>query len=56
MENPDTGAGASLSLSCSEFSDGGAIPRRFTCDGDDVSPPLEWSGAPPGVSRPGRDR
>ena len=22
------------------------IPARFTCDGDDVSPPLSWSGVP----------
>jgi len=28
------------------FSDGSAIPRRFTCEGDDLSPPLEWSGVP----------
>jgi Raf kinase inhibitor-like YbhB/YbcL family protein len=30
------------------FEDGSAIPRRFTCDGDDVSPALEWSGVPAG--------
>jgi Raf kinase inhibitor-like YbhB/YbcL family protein len=23
------------------------IPSRFTCEGEDVSPPLEWSGVPP---------
>jgi Raf kinase inhibitor-like YbhB/YbcL family protein len=28
------------------FSDGAAIPRRYTCEGQDVSPPLEWSGLP----------
>lgn len=28
------------------FPEGGAIPRQFTCDGEDVSPPLTWSGAP----------
>jgi Raf kinase inhibitor-like YbhB/YbcL family protein len=22
------------------------IPARYTCDGDDISPPLEWSGIP----------
>nr|WP_128916208.1 YbhB/YbcL family Raf kinase inhibitor-like protein [Bradyrhizobium nanningense] len=31
------------------FADGSAIPRRFTCDGDNVSPPLEWSDAPQGT-------
>jgi Raf kinase inhibitor-like YbhB/YbcL family protein len=32
------------------FSAGGAIPSRFTCEGEDVSPPLAWSGAPLGVA------
>jgi Raf kinase inhibitor-like YbhB/YbcL family protein len=31
------------------FDEGGAIPRRFTCDGEDVSPEIEWSGAPAGT-------
>jgi Raf kinase inhibitor-like YbhB/YbcL family protein len=26
-----------------------AIPRKFTCEGDDVSPALAWSGAPAGT-------
>jgi Raf kinase inhibitor-like YbhB/YbcL family protein len=33
-------------LTSSAFSEGDAIPRRHTCDGEDVSPALEWSGAP----------
>jgi Raf kinase inhibitor-like YbhB/YbcL family protein len=33
-------------LTSPAFGAGAAIPRRFTCDGDDVSPPLEWSDAP----------
>jgi Raf kinase inhibitor-like YbhB/YbcL family protein len=28
------------------FQDNGTIPRKYTCDGDDVSPPLEWSDVP----------
>ncbi|HOK26531.1 MAG TPA: YbhB/YbcL family Raf kinase inhibitor-like protein [Bacteroidales bacterium] len=28
------------------FKEGELIPSRHTCDGHDVSPPLEWSGAP----------
>jgi Raf kinase inhibitor-like YbhB/YbcL family protein len=35
-----------MQLRSSAFSDGETIPRRFTCDGQDLSPPLEWSGAP----------
>lgn len=26
-----------------------AIPHRYTCEGDDVSPPLVWTGAPDGT-------
>jgi Raf kinase inhibitor-like YbhB/YbcL family protein len=32
------------------FEDGGAIPARFTCDGEDVSPDLSWRGAPDGTA------
>ena len=28
------------------FTDGGTIPKLYTCDGKDVSPPLTWSGIP----------
>jgi hypothetical protein len=35
-----------MQLISSGFFDGAAIPRRFTCDSEDMSPPLEWSGAP----------
>ena len=32
------------------FEEGGSIPGRFTCDGDDVSPPLSWSDPPAGTA------
>lgn len=35
-----------LTLSSAAFSDGSDMPRRYTCEGEDVSPPLAWSGAP----------
>ena len=35
-----------MELRSSGFHNGAAIPRRFTCDGEDVSPPLEWTDAP----------
>lgn len=38
-----------FTLSSPSFSSGGGIPRRFTCDGDDVSPALEWADAPTGA-------
>jgi len=38
-----------MELASSAFADGSVIPRRFTCDGDNLSPPLQWSGAPAGT-------
>lgn len=35
-----------LKLSSSAFTSGGDVPSRFTCDGDNISPPLAWSGVP----------
>ncbi len=35
-----------FNLSSSAVSEGGSIPRRHTCDGEDLSPALTWSGAP----------
>ncbi|HUF26114.1 MAG TPA: YbhB/YbcL family Raf kinase inhibitor-like protein [Gemmatimonadaceae bacterium] len=35
-----------LRLESAAFAHGGEIPRRFTCDDADVSPPLAWSGIP----------
>lgn len=35
-----------LQLVSEVFKAGGDIPEAFTCDGQDVSPPLEWSHAP----------
>ena len=56
----------SFTLTSSDFVDGGALPREFTCDGAGISPPLSWSSAPaqtksfaivmdsiPGPPRPG---
>ena len=36
-------------LDSSAFTDQGPIPRRYTCEGEDVSPPLAWRGAPTGA-------
>ena len=35
-----------LKLTSTAFSEGGMIPKQYTCDGKDVSPPLSWSGVP----------
>ena len=38
-----------ITFRSSVFEEGGKIPRRYTCDGEDVSPPLEWEGIPEGT-------
>jgi Raf kinase inhibitor-like YbhB/YbcL family protein len=35
-----------FTLTSTAFTDGGAIPRKFSCQGDNVSPALNWTGAP----------
>jgi Raf kinase inhibitor-like YbhB/YbcL family protein len=35
-----------LTLTSSAFHSGDGIPERFTCQGQDISPPLAWSGVP----------
>ena len=39
----------SLTLNSPAFAHQGAIPARYTCDGEDVSPELRWSGLPDGT-------
>lgn len=38
-----------ITLSSSAFSDGEAIPKRYSAEGDNVSPPLEWRNPPDGT-------
>ena len=39
----------SLTLTSTAFAEGQAIPRKYTCEGDDCSPPLAWAGVPQGT-------
>lgn len=39
-----------MQLTSPAFEDGEAIPARYTCDGDDLSPPLAWEGVPDGTA------
>ncbi|HEX8968224.1 MAG TPA: YbhB/YbcL family Raf kinase inhibitor-like protein [Chloroflexota bacterium] len=39
-----------FALQSSAFVDGAALPVDYTCDGAGQSPPLAWSGAPPGTT------
>lgn len=38
-----------INVSSSAFEEGGLIPRKYTCDGSDVSPPLTWEYVPEGA-------
>lgn len=49
---PATGEGeeaAAFRLSSPAFGHGQPIPKRYTCEGEDLIPPLQWEGAPPGT-------
>ena len=43
-------AGSPMRVTSASFSDGGIIPSQHTCDGDDVSPALQWF-APPAATK-----
>jgi Raf kinase inhibitor-like YbhB/YbcL family protein len=36
----------SIQITSTAFNEGGSIPKKYTCDGEDISPPLAWSGVP----------
>lgn len=35
-----------LVITSAAFKDSGFIPRKYTCDSSNISPPLQWSGVP----------
>ncbi|MFO0997896.1 MAG: YbhB/YbcL family Raf kinase inhibitor-like protein [Alphaproteobacteria bacterium] len=39
-------SGMTMTVSSTAFTEGNSIPKRFTCDGENVSPALAWSGTP----------
>ena len=39
-----------ITVTTSVFDRGARIPPKFTCDGENVSPPLSWSAGPKGTS------
>jgi Raf kinase inhibitor-like YbhB/YbcL family protein len=41
--------GAPMSIRSGAFEEGQAIPVRYTCDGEDLSPPLAWGEPPAGT-------
>lgn len=42
-------AAMALNITSPAFADNASIPRKYTCEGEDISPPLQWSGVPAGT-------
>lgn len=42
-----TPATAGMVITSTAFENGGFIPERYTCQGENISPPLSWAGIPP---------
>jgi len=49
VEGPPPSAPDRITVTSPAFKDGGTIPKRYSCDGQAISPPLRWSGVPGGA-------
>lgn len=38
-----------IKITSTAFEEGGMIPRKYTCQGEDISPPLSWDSVPDGT-------
>jgi len=47
--NNSGGKKMEIKITSSAFEEGGMIPAKYTCDGADVSPPLQWDVVPEGT-------
>lgn len=50
-QNTETAGGEKIQIKVrsTAFGEGGMIPKRYTCDGMDISPPLAWTSGPEGT-------
>lgn len=46
LAKPSPSQKSEIKVSSAAFKEGQPIPRQYTCDGVNISPPLEWSGVP----------
>jgi Raf kinase inhibitor-like YbhB/YbcL family protein len=46
---PAGGKKMEIKITSPAFEDNGLIPPRYTCDGADISPPLQWDALPEGT-------
>ncbi len=47
--NGEEGGPMAMALTSPSFNEGEPIPVKFTCDGEDISPELDWFGTPEGT-------
>ena len=50
LDSPPPSAPRQLTVTSPDFPSGGAIPVRFSCDGDKARPALRFAGVPPGAA------
>ena len=43
------GSDMAITITSSAFAEGAIIPKKYTCDAEDISPDLKWSGVPQGT-------
>jgi Raf kinase inhibitor-like YbhB/YbcL family protein len=43
---PDGGIPMAIQLTSPAFTEGSTIPAKYTCDAENISPPLSWTGIP----------
>lgn len=46
MPSPEVDGPSTITVTSIAFADGDPVPNRYTCDGDNVAPPLRWPGVP----------
>ena len=46
VDRPHAEETMTLSITSSAFANGTEIPARYTCQGNDIAPPLKWTGVP----------
>ena len=47
----ETDLPARIEVTSTAFGAGEVIPQRYSCDGDDISPPIAWADVPAGTAR-----
>ena len=45
-KEPDVNVPQTITVTSSAFAENETVPSRYTCDGENVSPPLAWTGVP----------